>query len=136
MDTGSVLLPGGEALFPVVGGLGGEGVDVEALGAGVVGVHPGREFFGAEVGEGEEQVREVAFGVDYDGGDAVNGGFLEESDAESGFAGACHADADGVGDEVFGVVEEGEAGVLFFAEVEDAELFVIGEHCSIVLVLS
>jgi hypothetical protein len=76
-----------------------------------------------EGGEVEQEIGKIAFGIDDDGGDAIDGGFLKQADAEAGLAAAGHADADGVGDQVLGI-EEKEAIVLF-AEIEYAELFKI-----------
>ena len=107
---------------PCVGGLAALG---EARGVGV-----GGKVGGAARGEVEGEVAEVAFGVDGDDGDAVQRGFFEQGDAEAGFAGAGHADDDGVGGEVGSVVEDGRAGVGqgFGAEVELADVFGDGGH--------
>ena len=97
----------------------------EARGVGV-----GGKVGGAARGEVQGEVAEVAFGVDGDDGDAVQRGFFEQGDAEAGFAGAGHADDDGVGGEVGCVVEDGRAGVGqgFGAEVELADVFGDGGH--------
>ncbi len=65
-------------------------------------------------------------------GDAVDGGLLEEADAETGLAAAGHAHAQGVGGQVAGVEEQGlrvaargaACAVAAAAEVEETELFV------------
>src|SRR5262249_3195064 len=57
-----------------------------------------------QFGELEKQVREVAFDVDDDARDAVDGGFFEQGEAEAGLAGAGHADDDAVGQQVAGVI--------------------------------
>ncbi len=69
-------------------------------------VDPGAEVFAAEFGEGKEKIAEVALRVDEDGGDAIQGGFLEQGEAEAGLAAARHADTDGMGGEILGVVED------------------------------
>ena len=126
------LAPVAEAFFPEGGLASGEGVGGLVFFGSVVLVDPGTEGVGGEVWEGEEEVGDIAFGVDDDGGDAVEGGFFEEGEAEAGFAAAGHAEDDAVGDEVFGVVEEelvlgGFGGdVVGAAEVEGAGFFVVG----------
>lgn len=66
----------------------------------------------------EEGVGDVAFRVDHEGGDVVEGGFFEQVDAEASLARAGHADDDGVGGEVGGVVEQGFFGFEIFAKKE------------------
>lgn len=96
-------------------------------------VDPGQEICGAEAGEGEEQVSEVAFGIDADGGNAIDGGFFEECDSESGFSAAGHTGDNGVCGEVSRVIQEWFVrvcgwfgGVLeFVSKKEGSEFFVI-----------
>ena len=64
----------------------------------------GRKSPAAQLGKGEQQVAEVALGIDGDDRDAVDGGFFEQRQAEARLAAAGHADAHGVGGEVLGVV--------------------------------
>ena len=123
LDAGAVLSPIGEALLPAFGDFGGELVFSDAFFAGFLFVDPGGEISRVEGGEVEQQVRKIAFRVDDDGGDAIDGGFFEQTDAEAGLAAAGHTDADGVGDQVLGI--EKEEAIVFFAEIEYAELFEI-----------
>lgn len=117
-------VPLGEAFFPEVGGFGGGLFNGFSGAASEVGVDPGLEVGGGEGGEVKEGVGDVAFGVNHEGGDALEGGFFKQADAQPGFTGASHADDNGVGGEVGGVVEEritrgfGEGGVVAAAEVE------------------
>lgn len=117
-------VPLGEAFFPEVGGFGGGLLRSFAGAAGEVGVDPGLEVGGGEAREVEEGVGDVAFGVNHEGREALEGGFFEEPDTQAGFAGAGHADDDGMGGEVGGVVEEGfargfgEGGVVTATEGE------------------
>src|SRR5690606_23697058 len=74
------------------------------------GVDPRLEVFGPQLREGEGQVAEVTLGVDGQDWHPVNGGFLDEADAQPGLAAAGHADDDCVGGQVAGVVEHGLAG--------------------------
>ena len=75
-----------DALPPFFGGFGCPAVGAFAalLQGGGVGV--GQEVLRAAFGEVQEEVAEVAFGVDGDDGDVVEGGFFEKADAEAGFA--------------------------------------------------
>ncbi len=96
--------PGLEAVAPLLGHDGGILARLLARPAGVVQVDPGREVLRLEVGEGQEQVGNVALGVDDDGRDVVQHGLFQQVDAQAGLAGAGHADHDGVGGQVARVV--------------------------------
>lgn len=123
-DTVGRLAPGSEAFFPELGLLGGEVVGGDAFALGVLFVDPGAEVRGLEIREREEEIGEVAFGIDDDGGNAVDGGLFQQGEAEAGLAAAGHADADGVGDKVAGIVKERDVlsgfggGVVGATEVE------------------
>lgn len=106
--------PGG----PGAGGIGGSFFDAFTRATRFVWIDPGLEVGGEQVGEVEEGVGDVAFRVDHEGGDVVEGGFFEQVDAEAGLARACHADDDGVGGEVGGIVEQGFFGFEIFAKKE------------------
>ena len=60
----------------------------------------GRKSSAAQLGEGQQQVGQVALGVDDDGRHAVDGRLLEQVDAQAGLAAAGHADKHGMGDQV------------------------------------
>ncbi len=49
-------------------------------------------------------VGEIAFGVDQDGGNPLEGGFFEQDDAHTGFPGAGHAGNDHVRGQILRVV--------------------------------
>jgi hypothetical protein len=51
-------------------------------------------------------VGQVAFGVDQDGGNALQGSFFQKDDAHTGLAGASHTGDDRVGGQVGGVIED------------------------------
>ena len=126
-DALAVLAPPGQALLPARGLLRREGVDVDAGTCGGARVDPGREVGGRQVGEGQQEVAEIALGVDQDRRHAVDRRLLQEVDAQAGLAAARHADADGVRDEVRGVVEHELLARLAVrpdrpAEIQDAEL--------------
>ncbi len=128
-DALAVLAPRGEPLAPLLGLGRGELVARDPLARGVLLVDPGQEVLRAQLGEGQQQVGEVALGVDDHGRDAVDRGLLEQVDAEAGLAAAGHADDHGVRDQVARVVEQGLVArrerrrVERPAQVEDAELF-------------
>ena len=90
--------PGPSSTAPPAAAANCSGVD--ALLARVVLVDPRPKSSGARFGKRQQQVGEVALGVDDDRGDAVDRGLFEQRDAQAGLAAAGHADADGVGDEV------------------------------------
>ena len=104
----------------------------QVLPARVVLVDPRPEVFRLEPGEREQQVGEIALGIDDDGRDAVDGRFLDQRQAQAGLAAAGHADADRVGDQVLRVVEDQAVLRLLLlpvigpAQVEDAQLLEIG----------
>ena len=89
----------------------------------------GAKSSGARSGNVSSEIREVALRIDDDDGNAVDGGLLDDRDAEAGLAAAGHADAERVGDEILRVVQHQigsrllAVGVEPSAEVEGAELF-------------
>ena len=132
LDARAVLVPLGESLAPGLGRRSREILDRLALAGRLARVHPGLEVRGLQVRKRQQQVADVALGVDGDGRHAVDGGLLQQRQAQARLAAAGHADADGVGGQVPGVVEQFIAErlglrVVFPAEVEDAELLVAGE---------
>ncbi len=96
--------PTGESLRPGVRHVGGVLRHVHPGAARVVHVDPGLKVFGAQVGEVEQQIGDVALRIDDDRRDVVENGFFEQGDAQPGFAAAGHADDDGVGGQVARVV--------------------------------
>ena len=114
-----------QSLLPTLRELLGVVIHAEVARPRVVGVEPLGEITRREVGELKQEVRQVALGVDDDGGDAVDGRLLEQRDAQAGLARAGHADDDAVGREVAGVVHDVLVGldglggeVVLAAEVE------------------
>ena len=104
LDAVGAFFPARQPVAPVGGGLDGEIVHRHPLARGVVGVDPGLEILGPQVGEGEQQVGDVAFGVDDDRGHPIERGLFEQIDAEAGLAAAGHADTDRMGGQVARVV--------------------------------
>src|SRR5262249_20076746 len=103
----------------------------QSLIARVVLIDPGAKIRRLQIGEREQQVGEIALGIDDDRRDAVDRGLLQQSDAEAGLPAARHADTNGMRHQVFGVVQQQiilallTFQVVLSAQVEDAQLFVI-----------
>ena len=66
----------------------------------------GRKSLGCELRKREQQIAEVALGIDRDRRDAVERRLFQQRQAEPRLAAAGHADADGVRREVLAVVEQ------------------------------
>src|SRR5690606_31568647 len=127
------LAPFGQAAPPgrrLVGGVRGHVLARPFCGSRI---DPGREVLGPQLGEGEREVPEVPLRVDGQHVHAIDGGFLDQADAEARLAVAGHADDDGVRGEVVGVVEQRLVGggkrvrVHFAAAVEGAEFLEVHE---------
>ena len=79
LDARAVLAPIGQPFGPLLGLGGGQLLDRQVLLAGgFLRLDPGEEVLGPQQREGQHEVRQVAFGVDEDGGDAVDGGFFDQ----------------------------------------------------------
>jgi hypothetical protein len=128
LDPGAVLTPGREALLPELRLLAGVVVGGDVLAARVVLVDPGPEVLGPEAREGEQQVGQIALGIDEQRRHAVQRRLLDQGQAEAGLAAAGHPDAHRVGDQILRVVEEEILGGLLRLpvveppQVEDAQL--------------
>ena len=129
-DALRCLIPLGQALAPPLGLARRELLCVHARAGGFLSVDPGQEVFGGEVGEREQQVGQVALGVDRDHRDVVDQRLLEQAQGQPGLAAAGHADDDGVGGEVLRVVQDEvrlqstRIGVERLAQVEHSEVLV------------
>jgi hypothetical protein len=106
LDPPGIDALGLEPLAPVARRLGGEVVDRDARGAGVLLMDPRPEIRGRESGEREQQVPHVALGVEDERRNAGEQCLLEQHDAQSGLARSRHADNHAVGREVGGVDRE------------------------------
>ncbi len=95
-----------QSLPPAVRELLSVGVHGQILHAGVVGVEPVGKTLRRQVGELQQQIREVALGVDHHCRHAVDGGLFEQRDRQAGLARAGHADDDAVRGQVAGVVHD------------------------------
>ena len=128
LDPGAVLAPLRQPGSPPFRLGGSKRVGRLTLATGLVFVDPGTKLARGELRESQEQVAEVAFGVDGDHRDAVDGGLLDEGQAEPSLPAAGHPDADSVSNEVARVVEhclvERAAGghVVPASKVKEAEL--------------
>jgi hypothetical protein len=54
----------------------------------------------------QQQVGQVALGIDDDGGNAVQGGFFQQANAQASLAGAGHTRHHGMGGQISGVIVE------------------------------
>src|SRR5690606_22498587 len=92
---------------------------------------PGGEISRLQLWKSQEQIAEVTFGIDDDRGNAVDGGFFEQGDAEARLAAAGHADDHAVRCEIPGIVQQQIVlrllllEIVLLAEVEDSQLFEI-----------
>jgi hypothetical protein len=100
------LAPFGEAVLPGFGGFRGQLGDGQSLARGIARIHPRLEIAGSERGKGEQEVAEVALRVDADGGNAVDRGFLEQRQAQTGLARSGHAHAHRMRGQVAGIVKD------------------------------
>ncbi len=100
LDACPVLAPLRQALAPLPGLLRGIILNRQPLAAGVIRVHPGQKILRAQVREGEQQVCQVAFGIDEDRRHIINGSFFNEVNAQAGFAASRHAHHHSMGHQV------------------------------------
>ena len=117
LDARPVFTPVAQALFPQGCLLIGILFRPQALLGCIFGVDPGQEILAAQLREGEEQVTQVAFGVNQDGRDAINGRLFDQADAQAGLARTGHPHTNGVGYQVFGIVEDEAILHRFFRQV-------------------
>ncbi len=96
---------------------------------GVLLVDPVLDGGRVEVGELQQQVRQVALGVDEDAGDVIDDRLFENADGQAGLARAGHADDDAVRRQVAGIVHDElvrphrpRGQVVFAAEIEAGRL--------------
>ena len=106
-------------------------VHADAFAARIVGVHPRLQLFATEVGKGEEQVADVALGIDRDDRDAIHQRLFDQRKAEACLAGAGHAQHHAMGHEILRIVEHQLVlrllgiQVICATEVKLAELLVL-----------
>ena len=72
----------------------------------LVGIHPRREVGGREFRKGQQQVAEVALGVNGNDRHAVDRRFFDQPNTQAGFPAARHAGDDPVGHEVGRVIQQ------------------------------
>ncbi len=135
-DALSGLTPFGQTLTPACRFAFGKRLWRKTLHAGFVDVHPRGKLRCLQIGEGEQQVREVAFRVDDQHREAVNRRLLNDPDAQAGLAAAGHPENHGVGDEIGRVVEQRHVGrfaglaIDAASQIEEPELLVIHRQTS------
>jgi len=86
--------------------------------ARIVEIDPGREVRRAQRGEGQQQVGDVALGVNDDGRDVVQHRLFEQGDAQAGLAAAGHAQHDGVRGQVARIIVDDLVGWLVRRRIE------------------
>jgi hypothetical protein len=106
-------------------------IGLDTFFARIVLVDPRTKIAWLKLGKGEQQIGQIAFGIDDDRGNAVDRGLLQHRDAQARLPAPGHADADGVRDQVLGVVEDQLIGrrlggkIVSPPQVENAELLKI-----------
>ena len=106
---------------------------VLALAPGGARVDPRLELRRRELVEEQQQVGEVALGVDRDHGDALPEQLLQHHDRETGLSGPGHPDDHPVGQQVVGIELEGGAGLAAVGVDPPADIQPLG-HASEVYV--
>jgi hypothetical protein len=133
-DAAAILAPVGESVLPSLRDLGCVRLDAHVLPQGFCRIDPRREIRRQQIRKREQQVGQIAFGIDRDDRNAVDGRLLDEAESETGLAAARHPDADGVREQVLRVVENGirqadaRCQVVPSSEVEQPQFFVVGRH--------
>ena len=106
----------------------------EAFLASIVLIDPRCEIFPAELRKVQHQIGEITFRIDDQGGDPIDRGFFEQTDTETGLPAAGHPDADGVRDQILGVVEQPawfrlfRGQIVWSTEIEHTEFLKILGH--------
>ena len=80
-------------------------------------VDPRSEIARRQIGKRQQQIAQIAFRIDRDRRNAVERGFLQNSQAKPRLAAAGHADANGVRREVLAVVEQRLGAGLLLGQV-------------------
>ena len=129
-DSLRPLVPFRQPLAPHVRCFFGELVQTPPLAGGVAGLNPGSEVFGTQIGKTEKQVGDIPFGIDGDHRNIVDQRFLQQPDPQAGLAAAGHADDNGMGQKVFGIIKDQFISPLpgrhikGFSQVENTQFFV------------
>ena len=130
-DAVRVLPPGRQSVFPQFRLFAGVLLRGDSLAPCVVLVDPGEELLRGQFREGQQQVGDVALGVDHQRGDSIDRGLLQQRQAQTGLSAARHAEAHGVSNQIPGIVKQGTvpgfsgSGIERPAQVESAQLLVI-----------
>ena len=93
--------------------------------------NPREEVFRPKLGERQQEIRQIPFRIDNNRRNLIDCGLFEERDREARLSASRHADYDAVGREVARLIEVRMGGCAVgcrLAEIEDAELLVVGEH--------
>ena len=132
------LVPFGESGLPQCRLFCGSRIGCRTVRARARGAHPRTEVRGRQIGKRQQEIREIALGVDGEDRDAVDRRFLDQGDAKSSLSAPGHPHADGVREQILRIVQDrfrqsrSRVEVVAFAEVEEPKLFV-GLHRAIML---
>ena len=105
LDSSSVLSAGSQSFLPKLRLLLGEVIGIQSLGSRFVFVDPRAEIFRAQTGKSKEEVCKIALGIDDNRGYAIDCGFFQKPDTQSGLAATGHADAHRMRHQIFRFVE-------------------------------
>ena len=124
------LVPFRESRFPQVGLFESSRIGCCRIRARAGRVRPWTEVGDRQIGERQQEIGEVALGIDREDRDPVDRRLFDQDDAKPGLTASGHSHADRVREKVFRIVQDGFGHsrtiiqVVAFAEVEEAELFV------------
>ena len=111
--------PVGQTAAPAFGCRRRKLLDAFVFAACVVYIDPGLKISRLHLWKLQQQVSDVPFGVDQQGGHLVQGSLFEQSEAEPGLATAGHPNTDGMRHQIARVVVEGGLGSLTIFQVVD-----------------
>ena len=129
LDTLTALPPLLQAFAPQVGLFRRKLLRFHPLASRIVFVDPGLKIFRPEIRKLQQEIADVALGIDYERRNTVDGRFLEQIDAKSRLAAAGHSDANGVRYQVPAVIQHcflsGLAGrrIVFASQIERSKFF-------------
>ncbi len=105
-DAIAVLVPSRQAGAPSLRLLCRKRVGLHPLPPRLLRIHPGRKIRRAQIRKGQQQVAQVPLGIDDQGGDAVDGRLLEQSDPQPCLPAAGHAHQQAVRDQISSVEQQ------------------------------
>ena len=126
-DPRAILPPGSEAVSPQLRLTRRPVIRRHPLAHGVVLNNPGTKILRFQIGKCQQQIGEVALGINNDSRHAIDSRLFEQREAEPGFSAARHPDADGMGHQIARVVKQRLVGTSIdrLSQIERAEFFKI-----------